>query len=182
MEAASEKNDPLAEILSRLGLTVAATEGLRPFPEAAELVAVGPDAFGRDAQLAPDAASAWLQMCVAARLDGVQLLLVSAFRSYEYQAHLWDRKLRAGEAPDEIRRVLGIPGFSQHHTGWAVDIGSPECRDLTEAFERTAEFGWLTRHAGRFAFTLPYPRGNRHGVTYEPWHWVHGSGSGFTLD
>jgi len=180
MDASEDQFVGLNEILERLGLPSVEKAGRRPFTEATELVAVGPDVFGRDAQLASDTANAWHQMRVAAGLDGVQLLLVSAFRSYEYQASLWEMKLRAGQAHGEIRRVLGVPGFSQHHTGSALDIGSPECTELTEKFELTAEFGWLKRNAGRFGFTLSYPRNNPSGVDYEPWHWFHGSG--FVLD
>lgn len=180
MAAELERQDALEGILARLGLAGSTIEGRRPFAEATKLISVGPDAFGRDAQLAPDAATAWRRMSVAAAADGVQLLIVSAFRSYEYQAMLWERKSRTGQTANEIRRVLGVPGFSQHHTGCAVDVGSPECRELTEAFEHTPAFGWLTRHANRFGYTMPYPRGNPFGVAYEPWHWFHGSG--FVLD
>jgi len=175
-----ERSSALRGILARLGLTAAFTNGRRPFAEATKLVEVGPDAFGRDAQLAPEAADPWQDMVTAAAADGAQLLLVSAFRSYEYQASLWERKLGAGQTVDEICRVLGVPGFSQHHTGCAIDVGSPECTELTEAFEHSREFGWLTRRAGHFGFTMSYPRGNPSGVAYEPWHWFYNRG--FVLD
>lgn len=175
-----EQSSALGAILARLGLMSTTRDGRHPFPEATTLVEVGPDAFGRDAQLAPVVADVWRQMIAAASADDVQLVLVSGFRSYKHQASLWERKLRAGQTVDEIRRVLGVPGFSQHHTGCAVDIGSPSCTDLTEMFEQTLEFAWLTRRAVDFGFTLSYPRGNPHGVIYEPWHWF--CGRGFVLD
>lgn len=162
----------LDEILARIGLSQADVADRRPFPEASDVVSVGPDCHSREAFLAREAAAAWLAMRDAAKAAGLDLLLVSAFRSYEYQKGLWEKKLRAGQTPVEIRRVLGLPGFSQHHTGCAIDVGAPGCADLTERFESTREFGWLGEQAAGFGFTMPYSRGNRHGVTYEPWHWV----------
>ena len=163
--------ESLGDILERLGLDFAEMRGRAPYPEAEQLVSVGLDCNGREALLAPDAATAWARLRDAARCDGCDVLLVSAFRSYEYQVRLWERKLRAGETPAQIRRVLGVPGFSQHHTGCAIDVGTPGCTDLTERFEATAEFRWLAEHAQMFGFTMPYGRDNARGVAYEPWHW-----------
>ena len=42
---------------------------------------------------------------------------------------------------------------------------------VEEEFERSPAFAWLKRHASRFGFRLSYPRRNRHGMAYEPWHW-----------
>ncbi len=70
-----------------------------------------------------------------------------------------------------ILTVNAYPGFSEHHTGRAIDIGSPDCPLLTEGFARTKEFAWLQTHARRFRFALSYPLGNRFGIAYEPWHW-----------
>ena len=43
---------------------------------------------------------------------------------------------------------------------------------MTEAFENTDAFAWLTAHAARFGFAMTLPRDNPHGLVYEPWHWV----------
>jgi D-alanyl-D-alanine carboxypeptidase len=141
------------------------------YAEAGELVSVGLDHHGRVAFLAPDAASAWLALVRAAAADGHSLVLVSAFRSIARQAEIVRRKRERGQSWEEILRVSAYPGFSEHHTGTAVDVGSPGFADLTEAFETTPEFAWLTRHAGRFGFRLSYPRDNAEGIAYEPWHW-----------
>ncbi|MBE2213263.1 MAG: D-alanyl-D-alanine carboxypeptidase family protein [Opitutaceae bacterium] len=141
------------------------------FAEAGELVSVGLDRHGREALLAPGAAAAWLAMARAATIDGRTLLLVSAYRSITRQAEIVRRKRARGDSWDAILRVNAYPGFSEHHTGCAVDLGAPGCVDLTEAFEATAEFAWLSTHAGRFGFRLSYPRDNTEGITYEPWHW-----------
>ena len=54
----------------------------------------------------------------------------------------------------------------------AIDIETPGCPPLTEAFEQTLAYDWLIDHAGEFGIRLSYPRGNSHGVSFEPWHWL----------
>jgi D-alanyl-D-alanine carboxypeptidase len=143
------------------------------FPEAKRLVAVGVDIFGRPQKLAPEAAQAWSQMRKAAHSDSIDIELVSAFRSVRYQFALFQRKLAAGHNIDHMLKTTAAPGFSQHHTGQAVDIATPECEPLTACFEETAAFRWLVTHAEDFGFSMPYPPNNRFGFIYEPWHWTH---------
>lgn len=141
------------------------------FEEAAELVDVGPNLVGRMQRLTPLAAARWAEMSAAAAADGIILLLVSGFRSVDYQAGLIRNKLERGQAIEAILKVNAAPGYSEHHTGQAVDIATPGSRPLTEEFEGTPAFGWLTREAARFGFSMSYPRDNPFGLIYEPWHW-----------
>ncbi|HEV8700279.1 MAG TPA: M15 family metallopeptidase [Candidatus Polarisedimenticolia bacterium] len=164
----------MAQILAELGIPASygADRHLPSYPEAEDLVSVGLDIHGRDRQLTPHAARRWTELRAAAHQDGIALLLVSAFRSLEYQRQIFERKLKAGEALERILRVNTPPGFSEHHTGRAVDLTAPGCTPLAEEFETTAAFDWLVRHAHRFAFAMTYPRENRFGMAYEPWHWA----------
>ncbi len=146
--------------------------GLPRYEEATELIDVGPNLVGRMQRLTPAAAARWQQMVEAAGADGVRLLIVSGFRSYEYQAGLIRSKLEAGQEIDEILEVNAAPGFSQHHTGCAVDIATPGCRPLTEEFEESEAFAWLQMNAASFGFSMTYPRDNPYGFVYEPWHWA----------
>ena len=114
-------------------------------------------------------------MRAAAAADGVTLLLVSGFRSIDYQARLFRKKINAGQLLSEILAVNAAPGFSEHHTGRAVDIATPGSRPLTAAFEDSGAFRWLAANAGRFGFTMSYPRDNAAGFIYEPWHWAFSS-------
>lgn len=139
--------------------------------EAHDLRPVGFDASGREALLAPNAAAAWLAMRQAAELQEVALLLVSAFRSIARQREILESKLASGASWPDILSVNAYPGFSEHHTGRAIDIGAPEQRGLTAAFEGTKQFAWLSSNAGRFGFALSYPQSNSSGIAYEPWHW-----------
>lgn len=148
-------------------------DGRQPFfQEATELVEVGPNLVGRMQSLVPLAAASWQQMVEAAGCDGVRLLIVSGFRGFDYQAELIRNKLGAGQVIGDILTVNAAPGYSQHHTGAAVDIASPGSRPLTEEFENAPAFAWLSAHAADYGFTMTYPRQNRWGIIYEPWHWA----------
>jgi D-alanyl-D-alanine carboxypeptidase len=148
-------------------------DGRKPaYEEATELVDAGPNIVGRRQRLAPVPAARWTAMQSAAADDGVALLLVSGFRSIDYQARLIRKKINAGQSLDDILALVAAPGFSEHHTGRAVDVATPGSRPLTEEFEDSAAFAWLTGNAGHFGFGLSYPRGNPVGFAYEPWHWA----------
>ncbi len=147
--------------------------GLPSFAEAEELVDAGPNLIGRKVELDPATHRAWLGMEAAAREAGVILLLVSGFRSWDYQARLIRKKLNGGQSIEDILTVNVAPGFSEHHTGRAIDLATPGSRPLTEEFEATEAFTWLTAEAGRFGFRMSYPRDNPQGIIYEPWHWAY---------
>jgi len=148
-------------------------DGRKPlFEEAVDLVDVGPNLVGRMQRLTPQTARKWADMVDAATFDGVTLLIVSGFRGFEYQARLIRKKLNAGQVVSDILRVNAAPGFSEHHTGRAVDIATPGSRPLTEEFEDSDAFRWLVENAARFGFSMSYPRENPFGFIYEPWHWA----------
>jgi D-alanyl-D-alanine carboxypeptidase len=148
-------------------------DGRKPvFEEAAEVVEVGPNLVGRMQSLVPQTAERWAAMVRAAAGEGVQLMIVSGYRSIDYQARLIRKKVNAGQQLSDILTVSAAPGHSEHHTGRAVDIATPGSRPLTEEFEDSAAFRWLNENAANFGFSMTYPRGNRYGFIYEPWHWA----------
>jgi D-alanyl-D-alanine carboxypeptidase len=147
------------------------SRALRRVREPRQLASIGRDTQGRPQWLVPRAARAWMRMVEAAAREGVVLQVVSAFRSAEYQLGIVQRKLERGVPIEEILRVSAAPGYSEHHSGRALDVTTPGPAALEEEFERSAAFAWLSANARRFGFRLSYPRGNRHGIAYEPWHW-----------
>ncbi|HAB17006.1 MAG TPA: M15 family metallopeptidase [Verrucomicrobiota bacterium] len=165
----------IAEITTGLGIPpdYAATRGLILQPEVGALVTARVLRNGRELQLDLATAAAWSAMVTAAAADQVTLLLLSGFRSVDYQRQIIERKLSEGQTLEQVLRVNAAPGYSEHHTGRAVDIGTPGCQALVEEFEQTAAFAWLARRAAEFGFLLSYPRNNPHGIIYEPWHWFH---------
>ncbi|MBT8422176.1 MAG: D-alanyl-D-alanine carboxypeptidase family protein [Gammaproteobacteria bacterium] len=162
-----------AALFAELG--IAADYGTRPllqrYREATQLEDVGPNIMGRPVELTPATAMAWRDMAAAAAADSVTLLPVSGYRSIEYQAMLIRKKINAGQCIDDILMVNVAPGFSQHHTGNAIDIATPGYKPLVEEFDESPAFEWLSTRAADFGFLMSYPRDNPEGVIYEPWHW-----------
>ena len=136
-----------------------------------ELVETEPDYYGRPQRLTKKTFNAWSKMKESAANDNVVFFLVSAFRDPQYQHDLIARKIEKGILLQEILRVNAAPGFSEHHTGRAIDIGTQDCEILEEVFEKTAAFKWLQENAENFGFSMSYPRDNTAGFAYEPWHW-----------
>ncbi|MBI5891899.1 MAG: D-alanyl-D-alanine carboxypeptidase family protein [Nitrosomonadales bacterium] len=160
-------------ILAKLGISseLIAARGLRECEEATtlELAEVGAD--GRNHLLVPLAAEAWRNLKAAALVDGVDLFIVSAFRSIDRQVQIVHGKLEAGDTIENILTVCAPPGFSEHHTGRAIDVSTSCSRALDVEFDQTAAYAWLTARAAEFGYYLSYPIGNPKGYQYEPWHW-----------
>ena len=125
-------------------------------------------------ELQPDAAEALQSLQAAAAADGVDIRVLSAFRSIALQKQIFfGVKSERNQSALERSRVSAPPGFSEHSTGYAVDLGDGQApgTNLSISFDSTAAFAWLQTHANRFHFHLSFPRNNRQGVSYEPWHW-----------
>ena len=163
----------LRELHAELGIAddYGRATDLPVFHEAIEMVEVGPNLVGRMQKLVPETADLWHSMVTAAAEDEITLMIVSGFRSIEYQAALIRKKTEAGQLIADVLEVNTAPGYSEHHTGRAVDIATPGSRPLTEEFETTEAFRWLQAEAARFSFSMTYPRDNPWGIIYEPWHW-----------
>ncbi len=174
MAANTMLNEENRKLHEELGIPVdyGLEDGPPYYQEATELVEVGPNLVGLMQRLSPEAAARWQQMIEDASVDGIRLLVVSGFRDFEYQAGLIRKKLNAGQDILDILKVNAAPGFSQHHTGSAVDIATPGSRPLTEEFETSDAFAWLTKRAAEFGFSMTYPRDNPWDFIYEPWHWA----------
>jgi D-alanyl-D-alanine carboxypeptidase len=168
--------DPLDDIratLTELGVPDAYGRDpeLPVYSECMHTIEVGPNIVGKTQRLEASTAAVWQQMTAKAMSEGINVLMVSGFRTFAYQADLIRNKLKAGQLIGDILKVNVAPGYSQHHTGCAIDIATPGSKPLQEEFEQSAAFAWLTDNAPQFGFTLSYPRNNPLGLIYEPWHW-----------
>ena len=114
---------------------------------------------------------AWIKMKESALADGINLILVSAFRSIQRQQELVEEKRKKNISEKEIFSILARPGYSEHHTGRALDLHSPSSALLEEDFENTDAFLWLQKNANEYGFFMSYPRNNKYNIVYEPWHW-----------
>jgi D-alanyl-D-alanine carboxypeptidase len=120
------------------------------------------------------AAEKFQQMQADAAAAGVSLNPLSGFRSVDEQDYLFFRvKEQRVEAATKRAEVSAPPGYSEHHTGYALDIGDGKvlATNLSTEFENTAAFRWLEENAARYSFELSFPRDNLQGISYEPWHW-----------
>lgn len=155
----------------QIPLELVAIRALPLQPEAQELVVVEIGATGKEHQLIPVAADAWRRLRTAASADGVSLEIVSAFRGVDRQAEIVRNKLARGFSMQEILAVSAPPGYSEHHTGCAVDVTTEGASPLESEFGQTRAFRWLTENANSFSFFLSFPRDNACGYAFEPWHW-----------
>lgn len=114
------------------------------------------------------------EMIQAAAEDGVTLMPLSGFRTEAEQNELFfGVKAERGQAATDRAALSAPPGYSEHHTGYAIDLGdgSRSSTDLEFEFEDTKAFKWLQAHAAHYSFELSFPKNNAMGVSYEPWHW-----------
>ena len=140
-------------------------------PEAIDLVVAETGDNGKEHLLVPPAASAWRAMKMAAFADGLVISIVSAFRTIERQAEIVRAKMQKGLSLESILCVSAPPGYSEHHSGRAIDVTTDGVRPLEQEFEHTKAYRWLSTNADRFGFVLSFPPNNRYGYAYEPWHW-----------
>lgn len=121
----------------------------------------------------PTARAAYEQMAVAALQSGYELVAFSGFRSYEYQTTLYQNYVNR-DGQENADRYSARPGYSEHQTGLAFDIGEKGREDLwlTAEFGETPAGQWLLNNAHLYGFILRYPQGKENitGFMYESWH------------
>jgi zinc D-Ala-D-Ala carboxypeptidase len=120
------------------------------------------------------AAQKYQEMAKAARQAGVILVPISGFRSVKEQEQLFFAVgAERNQTPAQRASLSAPPGHSEHHTGYAVDIGdgSVPATNLQANFDNTKAYQWLEANAARFGFEMSFPKDNAQGVSYEPWHW-----------
>lgn len=120
-------------------------------------------------------------MIASAKEDGIDLFVDSAFRSVEYQKEIMDKNIKRhldkgyGEEAAKMmaEEYVSIPGFSEHHTGLAVDILTPSYQVLDNGFAKTDAAIWLKENAADYGFILRYPKDKTAitGIEFEPWHY-----------
>ena len=121
----------------------------------------------------PKARAAFGKMAKAAMENGIELVAFSGFRSYDYQKTLYDRYVKR-DGKEAADRYSARPGYSEHQTGLAFDIGEKGREDLwlTNEFGDTEAGQWLAQNAHKYGFILRYPKGKEEitGFMHESWH------------
>jgi D-alanyl-D-alanine carboxypeptidase len=121
----------------------------------------------------PDAAAALERMFAAGVAEGAgELQLQNSYRSYATQVAVHTQLVaQYGRATADAQSAR--PGFSEHQTGYSLDIATvPNVCAIQECFGVTPQGQWLAANAYRFGFVLRYPQGKQAvtGYIFEPWH------------
>ena len=114
-----------------------------------------------------------LEMRDEAKKNGIYLVFLSGYRSINLQNEIfYSLKSFRNQEAAERARVSAPPGYSEHSTGFAIDIGDATQRetDFETEFENTDAFIWLKKNAAKFHFKLSFEKSNKY-IDYEPWHW-----------
>lgn len=120
--------------------------------------------------LRSEAAAAIANLVSAAAGSGHTLKMISGYRSYASQSTIYNNYVaQDGQAAADTYSAR--PGFSEHQTGLAVDVGNGIC-DLEICFGDTAAGKWVATNAQNYGFIVRYPQGKEAetGYQYEPWH------------
>ncbi len=135
-------------------------------------------AYARDQGMSFDARAVGdlNDMLAAANRDGVNLLVISCFRTLTKQTNLYNAEVQKWlnqgyseeRAKEKAGTIVAVPGTSDHNLGLAVDLNSVE-----ESFENTKQFDWLQEHAAEYGFVMRYPKDKQEitKIIYEPWHY-----------
>lgn len=139
-----------------------------------KLRTIGRAADGYEIRLHEAAAKSYLKMEADAKADGIDFVVISGFRTIAEQQELFfEISKQRNQTPAQRAKVSAPPGHSEHHTGYALDIGdgAVPSANLSTNFEKTAAFQWLQSNAAKYGFEMSFPPNNPQGVMYEPWHW-----------
>ena len=145
--------------------------GHLPYPEASkdELILFSPGIY-----VHKDIYENFKEMQFMAAQRGISLQLLSGYRSIDLQREIfYENKSIRNQTAIERSWDSAPPGYSEHSTGYAIDVGDgnyPNTHFEVE-FEQTPAFKWMKRFAPKYHFVLSFPPNNKQGVTYEPWHW-----------
>jgi len=145
--------------------------------ELADLDGTGITVNKKGMQLEKSTFSALKAMLTDARKDGLDIMVSSAYRSYKYQTGLYNYYISV-YGKEETDKFSAPPGSSQHQLGTVVDFGSVDA-----GFYNTPEEKWLRENAGRYGFSLSFPKGYEEitGYSWECWHFRYVTPAGVTL-
>lgn len=143
-----------------------------------------------DRYMHKDAYDAFTKMAKAARADGIEFIIKSAARNFDYQKGIWERKWTGAtllegsenaaktytnpiERAIAILRFSSMPGSSRHHWGTDIDLNA-FTNEYFESGKGLKEFRWLEQNASKFGYCRPYTKlgsDRSSGYQEEKWHW-----------
>lgn len=123
-------------------------------------------------KLRKEAKEALERMILDAKKEGLTICGVVGYRSFETQKEIYTNSI-IKQGLSHTRMYTAFPGTSEHQTGLAVDLTTPECNnEVTHEFKNTKEYEWLLANSYKYGFVLRYPLGSEDitGYGYESWH------------
>jgi D-alanyl-D-alanine carboxypeptidase len=108
------------------------------------------------------------ELLVAAERDGIDLKIVSAYRSFGEQSVL--KSNYSVSYGSGANKFSADQGYSEHQLGTTIDFTTSQTGADFNKFSKTESFNWLKENAYKYGFILSYPDGNNY-YQYEPWHW-----------
>lgn len=121
-------------------------------------------------QLVDIAKEAFESMSDDAKKEGMNIIAMSSYRSYDYQVNLYNNYVKT-DGKEAADTYSARPGYSEHQTGLAVDVYNLELPYTS--FEKTEEFNWMQENAHKYGFILRFPKDKVDitGYQYEAWHY-----------
>lgn len=121
-------------------------------------------------KLVKEAKEAFQELSKKARESNLNIIAMSAYRSYQYQVTLYNNYVKQ-DGKEEADAYSARPGHSEHQTGLATDVYNQ--KETYTNFEKTEEFKWMQENAYKFGFILRFPKGKEEetGYQYESWHY-----------
>ncbi|TQR21484.1 M15 family metallopeptidase [Psychrobacillus vulpis] len=186
MEENDEKEQPAAEeepVVEEPEIDLSGAKGyvghetLPEEPKYVEGVLIASKTYPLPSTYAPgeskEARAAYEEMAAEAKLSGYNLVAFSTYRSFDYQTQLYNKYV-SNDGQEEADRYSARPGYSEHQTGLAFDIGEQhfEQHFARESFGETEAGKWVAANAHKYGFIMRYPNGKEKitGYMYEPWH------------
>lgn len=138
----------------------------------ADIKYYAPDRSSAGRFMRAEAADAFHQLSEAAAEEGHEIIVTTAYRSYNFQSILYNNYVK-NYGQEEADTFSAKPGTSEHQTGLAADVSSPSVNyQLTKDYINTPEGKWLSENAYKFGFIIRFLKGKEDitGYMYEPWH------------
>lgn len=139
--------------------------------EPENLVPIDDEKYGYWNMIRADVYEEFKKMSAAAQKDNVTLFIASPYRSYNFQKQLYNSYV-ASDGVKNADTYSARPGYSEHHTGLAMDL-IPEFGLELDTFENSDGFKWMQENGYKYGFILRYPKDKEYitGYMYEPWHY-----------
>ncbi|MCA9846055.1 MAG: D-alanyl-D-alanine carboxypeptidase family protein [Dehalococcoidia bacterium] len=168
---ATERVEPLpcGDILVPVGKQLALPSDCAP---STTMVVPGEYSWQPGQELIPEALDALISLLEAARTDGYEMFVESAYRSYSTQVGTFNYWVSYYGSEAEAARISARPGHSEHQLGTTLDLTVARNGTNLDAFVGTPEAAWVRDNAWRFGYVVSYPEGMEAvtGYVWEPWH------------